>query len=322
MQQAHAATISRSESFSRTEQTGTLQHIYDLNVYATNIEAPIYNIPLQRSIAPITDCTTWWFAAAPFFKSKSTKSVNGYTIENVESGAMFNIGVYSALYVHALFSVAGCKTNHQELRSVPCDVFVGLGGQTDSDEWYKITGEVFFASSSERIKKNPLVAEMFSFGTGVQCEADFCVSESYDSKYELSSLARATYFVPKTNGIEDDKTRKSVGHFTYSAGTFLDLFLSFKQYYGSDYQHQIELGYNPTIHVQESSLKVAPVNSQVDFHSSTEKINTLRNTVFGMYAYNWNVEDVVMNATIGATATIVPSATTYGTLFAEYSVGF
>lgn len=311
-------------------------HQYNLYFYSSDIDAPILNLPLQRSLAPTTDCILYWLGAAPFFKSTSTKFIENHVLDDMESGIMLNAGIYSWLFMHMLLTIASCKktctiANKEEVaeaiqpetfHSVPCDFLIGLGAQNSGTDGYKLNGEFFVARSEERIKEHKELTEMPGVAIGIQGGADFCISEYFDSKYELSSLVRVTHFNPTKSGFTDNKTHERIGSSSYGSGTFLDLFLSLKQYYGIDYQHQIELGYNPTVHVRRASVTPLKANRQIEFKSYTEDIHTLRNTVFGAYAYTWNVGNVSMNMDVGATITIIPSAKTYGIFFAGYSVGF
>lgn len=321
--------------------------IYFLPIYSLNIAAPIYNLPLKQTMAPATDCPGWLFSVTPYTQVNSAKILSplsedflrDLTIKNTEGGLLFNLGYYGRhWYIYDIFSLASSTISSSSIidtslvnhgtRLGTLDGLIALGFKTDSsknDDW-KLSLEGFFGVSEQRSKsineKSP-VSIFPDIGTGFQANFDYVVASDYASKYELITLSRFTYFIPLEGEMRESTNQiTKVGSIHYSAGAFLDLFIGLKQYYGFDYQHQIECGYNPTLHVISESI-----NAKLDTEKNTlltfgASIPNIRHTIYATYTYNWNIEKMPMNISVGGSATFAPHTNIYGTFFATYSLGF
>jgi hypothetical protein len=317
---------------------------YAVPVYSLNIAAPIYNLPLKRTMSPTTECSGWWFSATPYAQTNWANIetieplLHDITVKNTEGGFLFNIGYYgSHWYIYDTFSLAGSTISSTSLTDMSMiehgtrigtlDGLLGLGFKTDNseDDTWKLSLEGFFGVTEQRTKNIHEQAPINIFpdlGTGLQAHFDYVFSSDYASKYELITLSRFTYFIPVEGEMQSTQSHEKIGSIRYSSGAFLDIFVGLKQYYGFDYQHHIECGYNPTIHVMSAST-----NSKCDAEKSTlmifdATIPSVRHTFYANYTYNWNTGKIPMNFSVGGSATCASRMKPYGTFFATYSLGF
>lgn len=335
---------------------------YGAVIVSPNIHAIIYNLGLQRSMNPTSTCNGWNFSLSPFAQgnkidiSSNTPSIRNYSVKSIEAGLLINAGYYGSWgYARSLFSLQQTNISHQgevavnyQIFGVPIinfvqhdygtqsrfgvmDALLALGLKTNNIDTWNLNGECFIGFSDQRIKpdnsnKNTsIINHIPNLGAGAQVNFDWTISENYYSKYELSTLARFTCFTPTKLMFSEPGTEHQIEPAWYNPGSFLDLLLGLKQYYGYDYEHQIDLGYNPTIHFDGSkSTTSVNDNDKVRLTMFTEYIPTLRHTFYGTYAYKVTVgrNNLPITLSAGGTATFAPSITPYGTLFITCSLGF
>lgn len=331
---------------------------YGALLVSPNIHAIIYNLGLQRSINPTTRCDGWYVSLSPFTQANkididSNIFLHDYSVKSIEAGLLVNAGYYGSWgYARSLFSMQQINVSHEgdkavlnQIFGIPVidfvhdygtqsrfgvlDTLLALGLKTNNADTWNLNGECFLGFSDQRIKPDngnkstSSISHIPNLGTGAQVNFDWTFSENCYSKYELSTLARLTYFIPIETIFYEPGTNNRLGTVSYSAGSFFDLLFGLKQYYGYDYEHQIDLGYNPTIHYGSKPTISTDNNDKAHLNVLTEYIPNLRHTFYGTYSYNVNLgRDVPVTVSAGGTATFAPRITPYGTLFLTCSLGF
>lgn len=307
---------------------------FPANVFSQDIHAPIYNIPMQRSLVPLSygtiDCP-WFFSVAPYGKTMQKQAIGDAKLENIEAGSMIQAGYYGSYwFANTIVAVGGTKTdanitdvlNASHWHIGFTDALFALGLKTNSDRYSKFAanGELFFGVSSNRLDgdnvKDSTNKFLFNVGNpsvGVQGDIDWTFAQFNTCKFALSAFSRFTHFFSK-----DISAGNNV--ISYTPGSFVDALLGLTQFYGSDYQHQFEIGYNPTVRV----IKAQAVNPQNQPAANLYEPETgkLYNTAYAMYSYNWEANGMPMMFSLGGSATVTPHATTYGTIFGTFGLSF
>lgn len=321
-------------------QTDIPTKTYKFVLYSSNITAPIYNLPLQRTLMPLSDCSGWLFSVTPFAQPNSSTYPNtlaDYSIKNAEVGALIGFGYYgSRWYLRGITALTGSKITYSgvhtkrfksnDFQFYPfCENFLALGLKTDNAKKWQLGCEGFVGFVNEKTKKNPVPAfmDIENLGTGAQVNFNYIVAEKNTSKYEVSALSRYTCFVPKSLKFVDHADGKIIGNGSYTPGSFLDLFFAFKQYYGSNYQHSVDLGYNPTFHVKDQIIKKISDNTDtIELDVYYERIPTTRHSIYGIYAYNWMSGKLPMNINIGSALSFGSNIDCSGTFFSTFGLSF
>lgn len=311
------------------------RHVF---IFSQDIDAPIYNIPLQRALVPLSHNAIckfpWFFSVAPYGKTKQTQEIKAHDIHlsNIEGGALMQAGYYGSWwFANCIADLGGTKTDatigedytSSAFRFRFRDVLFGLGLKTDSrDADWSANGEWFFGLSGNKLgghaDKMLVPKKIFNVGnpsTGVQADVNWTFAAFKNCKFGLSAFSRFTHFFSKN--IEHEQE-----NIAYTPGSYVDLLLGFTQYYGSNYQHPVEIGYNPTVQVIKAKAAVdeadaANLVALLNGHESGD----VRHNVYATYSYNLD-SHMPMFVSVGASATIVPHSNTYGTVFGTFGLAF
>lgn len=304
----------------------------DLLTYAfsQDINAPIFNLPIQRLLVPLSrgiiDCP-WFISAAPYGKIDQKQVIRNINFDTDEIGSLVHVGYYGSYwFANTILALGATKTtvNVGDTISInqwhfgPIDGLFALGAKTnnDGDSLFAANGEVFFGVLSNRFVLGSIpnvLSGSVGLSAGVQGEIDWTFAKFNCAKFELSLFSRFAHFLKNSIEILNQKI-------SYSSGSFVDVLLGLTQFYGSDYQHQIEVGYNPTIRVMNAEVENNQNNLFVNF--DRVGMGKLYHTAYATYAYNWESNGLPMMLSLGGSATFTPYKKTYGTVFGTFGVSF
>lgn len=317
---------------------------YRVPIFSQNITAPIYSIPFQRALTPPDTWSGWWLTLMPFFQTNSLKihapALDDFKIRNIEGGLMIGLGYYGKYwYIREAFDFVESNItteyisdnfkidNESNFRLL--DDLIALGLKTNNERDWQLSGEGFYGISNARIRQFKKVdnehmplANAPCMGTGAQINFNYVWDEKIDARSECLALSRFTYFIPvKATDIDEWSifNRHDIGSIHYSPGGFLDFFLSYKHSWGDDLRHQYEVGYNPTIHVMNESVKAVKDYDKAIITPFPEYIPPLYNTLYATYRYTRDGR-MPISVSIGGTLSVASHISPFGTFFAMFAI--
>lgn len=316
----------------RHKKTSTPYRI-GINVFSRTIEAPIYSIPLMRTMMPLyisnDGVILWESAIAPFVKTPIT-AFDGQ-LRQKEGGFLWGGRIaWRQLWFESVTAFSSVHTDiipHSKKSSESftkfgvTDALITLGTVKQFQKFELAIKGVFGVSSHlghdhKTLDVNHNIVRLPHTSAGFELESSWLVSEGVTHRYVLFALLRDLYFFKNhigiTNsqsdsdhsGIKEKKGTSDLATVDVRPGNFIDLVIGFNQQFGLHFEHRTECGYDATFHSSAKAFSRMhdAINVKISPHLQKEPV--VRHTLYGTYNHDFVLGKVPISWGIGLSWTI------------------
>jgi hypothetical protein len=304
-----------------------------LNIFSRTIEAPIYNIPLMRTMMPLfvssDGVIRWESAIAPFVKTPIT-AFDGQ-LRQKEGGFLWGgriawrqlwfDGVTAFSSVHTDITSHSKKSSESFTKFGITDALITLGTAKQFQKFGLAVKGIFGVSSHlghdhKTLDVNHNLVRVPHTSAGVELESSWLVSEGVTHRYVIFGLLRDLYFFKNhigiTNsqpdsvhaGIKEKKRSSDLATVDVKPGNFIDLVIGFNQQFGLHFEHRTECGYDATFHSSAKAIVRMHDTLNVIISPHMQKEPLVRHTLYATYNHDFALGNVPISWGIGLSWTI------------------